>query len=493
MEKETREDEVIEASKKANEEIETEAIDENASTSDVQETSSPTPKNIGNKESIKDDPVNNKSSSSTTTNISNNLNISKEPKVETKGMKIKNPFVHIKPKVAYLVYWENPIHSGTALAIGLSILIFTSCYSLFDTFCFLFVSLVGLNTIYVAGKKQLNAILNQEPINPYNAQVNKYIDEVICGINFISVETQKIVLVDDALRSAKFASLVYFVWRLSSWFSLHTILGIALVLGFAIPKLYLQNKALVDEKLDQANKLTSVYYERTYTISQKKVTPPSVTNTTQKISLCNPLTYEDDDKTPQGDRCANGTYICQIITNIKDKDERIIEVQSIAGEFEERKLDPKYYLEPSQNKEDLHGLLKITLHGGIVQEEQQRANITFVCDKENKEVENPITFKGYKDNVLSLEWTTHSACGTKNPDNTKTLGGFAIFLIIVSVFFGSYLLLGAAYNHHIYNAQGCDLLPHRDFWRSVPQMTLDLISHLINLIKSGGRPGYSRV
>ncbi|CAJ0652012.1 14013_t:CDS:2, partial [Entrophospora sp. SA101] len=118
------EDEVIEASKKANEEIETEAIDENASTSDVQETSSPTPKNIGNKESIKDDPVNNKSSSSTTTNISNNLNISKEPKVETKGMKIKNPFVHIKPKVAYLVYWENPIHSGTALAIGLSILIF---------------------------------------------------------------------------------------------------------------------------------------------------------------------------------------------------------------------------------------------------------------------------------------------------------------------------------------------------------------------------------
>jgi len=281
MEKETREDEVIEANKKANGEIETEAIDENASTSYVQEASSPTPKNIDNKESIKDDPVNNKSSL-TTTNISNDLNISKEPRVETKGMKIKNPFVHIKPKVTYLVYWENPIHSGTALAIGLSILIFTSCYSLFDTFCFLFVSLVGLNTIYVAGKKQLNAILNQEPINPYDdylankpwyvesAQVNKYIEEVICGINFISVETQKIVLVDDALRSAKFASLVYFVWRLSSWFSLHTILGIALALGFAIPKLYLQNKTLVDEKLDQANKLTSVYYERGIDVVKQK-------------------------------------------------------------------------------------------------------------------------------------------------------------------------------------------------------------------------------
>jgi hypothetical protein len=126
----------------------------------------------------------------------------------------------------------------------------------------------------VVGRKQINSILNQEPISPYEYYlankpwyieyklVDEYIDGIINVINFVSIETQKIVLIDDALRSAKYVFLVYLVWSLSSWFNLHILLGIALVIGFATPKLYLQNKVLVDEKLEQANKLTSIYYKR---------------------------------------------------------------------------------------------------------------------------------------------------------------------------------------------------------------------------------------
>ncbi|CAI2181599.1 12323_t:CDS:2 [Funneliformis geosporum] len=176
---------------------------------------------------------------------------SNEKKTEASSKRItKSPFNTLTSRVKNLVYWENPTNSAIVLLAGLSFLIFTSYYSLFNTFCALAVTLIGANWAYVNGRKQLHSLLNQKPVNPNilaekpwhieREKVEKYLDFTIEAINFSLLEIQKIVLVDDPLRTIK----------------------VPLILGFAAPIGYQKNKKLVDEKLDHFNKILHTQMDR---------------------------------------------------------------------------------------------------------------------------------------------------------------------------------------------------------------------------------------
>ncbi|CAG8555624.1 1189_t:CDS:10 [Acaulospora colombiana] len=114
-----------------------------------------------------------------------------------------------------LAHWEDPMYSGGFLGVGLAIIIFTSQFSLFNTFCALAVFSLFVNWLYVIGRKQLMVLLNREDANPYEhyfvekpwyierATVERYLDVVVDGSNFILQESQKIVLVDDPMRTLK--------------------------------------------------------------------------------------------------------------------------------------------------------------------------------------------------------------------------------------------------------------------------------------------------
>jgi len=194
---------------------------------------------------------------------------------------VKNPFKTLTPRVTQLIYWENPTHSGAALAIGLLFLIYTTQYSLFNTFCALAVTALGLNWIYVVGRKQLQAFINQEPINPHEhllvhkpwyierKDAEKYLDTTIEAVNFLLLETQRIVLVDDPMRTVRYVFIFYVLWTLGGWVSVRTLVGIGFVLGFSAPIAYEKNKTLVDEKLDQANKLSRSYFDRGLNIAKQ--------------------------------------------------------------------------------------------------------------------------------------------------------------------------------------------------------------------------------
>lgn len=194
---------------------------------------------------------------------------------------IENPFKNLSYKVTQLVYWENPPQSGALLAAGLSFLIFTAYYSLFNTFCALAVMLMGANWAYVMGRKQLQSLINQKPVNPHEhllvntpwyierEVVEKYLDSIIDTANFVLLEAQRIVLVDDPMRTIRHVIMFYVLWTLGTWISLRTLFGIGLVLSFSTPIAYQKNKELVDEKLHQSNKLFQSYYENGLNVAKK--------------------------------------------------------------------------------------------------------------------------------------------------------------------------------------------------------------------------------
>ncbi|CAG8434254.1 1539_t:CDS:2 [Funneliformis mosseae] len=186
--------------------------------------------------------------------------VNNERKTEASSKRItKNPFKTFTYKVEKLVYWENSTNSAAVLLAGLSFLIFTSYYSLFNTFCALAVTLIGSNWIYVNGRKQLHSLLNQKPVNPYETilaekpwhiereNVEKYLDFTIEAINFSLLEIQRIVLVEDPLRTIK----------------------VPVVLGFTAPIGYQKNQKLVDEKLNHINKILHTQMDRGFKVAKQ--------------------------------------------------------------------------------------------------------------------------------------------------------------------------------------------------------------------------------
>ncbi|CAG8527037.1 2199_t:CDS:10 [Ambispora leptoticha] len=175
--------------------------------------------------------------------------------------RIQNTLNSMNSRAQYLVEWENTVHSGTALGAILTFLIFTAYYSLFNTFCFLAIVLIGADWAYVFLTKQFKTLFNQDAVNPHDKfiqhpphisreLVREYTDLWVDILNFLLAEGTKIVFVQDPYRSIKYVVLFYLTWTVACWFSFRFLLGTAAVLAFAVPKLYKQNKELVDKYLD---------------------------------------------------------------------------------------------------------------------------------------------------------------------------------------------------------------------------------------------------
>jgi len=140
---------------------------------------------------------------------------------------------------------------------------------------------MGANWAYVMGRKQLQSLINQKPVNPHEHllvnkpwyierdDVERYLDSIIDTTNFVLLEAQRIVLVDDPMRTIRHVIMFYMLWTLGTWISFRTLLGIGLILSFSTPIAYQKNKELVDEKLYQSNKMLRSYYDRCLTIAKQ--------------------------------------------------------------------------------------------------------------------------------------------------------------------------------------------------------------------------------
>ena len=117
--------------------------------------------------------------------------------------------------------------------------------------------------------------------------------------------------------------------------------------------------------------------------------PPSISNTTYTIDICQPLKVPKN--TPKADTCPNFTRVCAIerILNQADDTSTIAHVRPIAGNFDHgRPIDAAITrLKTSASHDDSKKEgLRVVLHGGQYPQSKngrkQKAVIEFLCDKE---------------------------------------------------------------------------------------------------------------
>ncbi|GAA5802680.1 Reticulon-domain-containing protein [Helicostylum pulchrum] len=169
---------------------------------------------------------------------------------------------YLKTKAESLIYWEYPKKSAAFLVGTLGILVLTQYYSLLQILAGVFTLVTGLNLIFVNTHKQGQRFIGgkstENIANPHSQRLEtkgSYIprDRVLrtaqLTVDVVEVITQqitKLVLIEDNWKSVISLIVSYLVWTLAKFVSTKYLVGIFALSAFSVPRLYLQNKDLVD-------------------------------------------------------------------------------------------------------------------------------------------------------------------------------------------------------------------------------------------------------
>lgn len=251
--------------------------------------------------------------------------------------------------------------------------------------------------------------------------------------------------------------------------------------------------------------LTSLKGE--HKLSRERDQPPTKFRDDVTFNLCEDLTRKDG--VADKDQCDSGTRACLTKTNIKESEnERITAVIPLARSSRD---DLKYTAISAPNKG-----ISLVFSGPQYPDPitstpiPQSFNISILCQPDK--ASDP-SFKSYDGKELQVEWYAPAGCNfgqsdpekppEKQPDNDKgnetesSVGsGLGWFFLLFLLALATYFALGAYYNYSTYGASGMDLIPHRDFWREVPYMLRDVVSHLCSSVRprsTASRGGYIAV
>ncbi|KAK7472798.1 type II membrane protein [Stygiomarasmius scandens] len=230
-----------------------------------------------------------------------------------------------------------------------------------------------------------------------------------------------------------------------------------------------------------------------HTVNRTRSTPPTEMRDVLSFNLCEDL--EVSDQLGTQDQCPEGTRACLTVVNLKNvsEPERIVSVIPIAQNA-------------SYSTLSLPEGISLIFQGARYPESsspQHYFNITLLC---NDDASDP-KFKSYNGSGLQAEWSTPVVCASEGEDgdereedgngNNRSYGsGLGWFFLVLLLAFAAYFGIGAYYNYTTYGASGMDLIPHRDFWKEVPYLLSDVVSHLCSTFRSrrtSSRGGYIAV
>ncbi|KAG0255178.1 reticulon-like protein of the endoplasmic reticulum [Mortierella polycephala] len=192
---------------------------------------------------------------------------------------------YMAPRLRSLVLWKKPAVSGGVLAGSLSFLLMCRWVSLLNVICAFFVFGISASFIYVNGL----ILVGRATSNPANRPLHQYysrsgeflrleantlhrrVDYVTDGLNVVLTELAKVVLIKDNKRSLKYIGLFYAIWTLQTWFSTTTLLSLIVVVLFTAPRLYLDNRAVIDANLAKTNDLVQTHVGSSCQVAQEQL------------------------------------------------------------------------------------------------------------------------------------------------------------------------------------------------------------------------------
>jgi len=165
--------------------------------------------------------------------------------------------------VPAIVYWEDPIMSGTVFGSVLVVLLSLASYSLITVASYtclaLLLGVLGVKLYSYAMVMMKKAEPGSDPLAKVSAMQVTIPAETISNmspciasvVNKTTTELRRLFLVEDMVDTIKFGLSLWLLTYIGSWFNMLTLLILAWVVFFSAPKLYANNQAQVDEVMGQ--------------------------------------------------------------------------------------------------------------------------------------------------------------------------------------------------------------------------------------------------
>ncbi|GMT10798.1 hypothetical protein PFISCL1PPCAC_2095, partial [Pristionchus fissidentatus] len=175
----------------------------------------------------------------------------------------RGPWVDFKtvdPRVLDLIYWRDPKKSGIALGAILTILFILTRFPLITVLSYsglaVLTGTVGFRVLK-AVEAQIKKTDGANPFQPYLEQelsipqerVREQVDVIVEHVQCLVRQLRRLFLVENIVDSVKFGLLLWSFTYIGAWFSGCTLVFLAVISIFAIPKIYETYQEPIDAQL----------------------------------------------------------------------------------------------------------------------------------------------------------------------------------------------------------------------------------------------------
>ncbi|KAK3859763.1 hypothetical protein Pmani_006698 [Petrolisthes manimaculis] len=160
--------------------------------------------------------------------------------------------------VVDLIYWRNVKKTGVVFGGVMGILLSLAYISLISVVSYTSLALLTGTITFRVYKNIMQAVQKSQDGHPFKdilemdtnlpqEKVHEATDVIVKQMNSTVTELKRLFLVEDLVDSVKFGCLLWCLTYLGAWFNGLTLVILAVVALFSLPKVYEQNQAQIDQ------------------------------------------------------------------------------------------------------------------------------------------------------------------------------------------------------------------------------------------------------
>merc|ERR1712179_112268 len=162
-----------------------------------------------------------------------------------------------------MIYWEDPIQTGVLFGSVLVILTSLSYCSLLSVVAYSALTLLAVvmavklyNFVMVKtgktdGRSDPLVKVAELNLTVSESHITSHADCIAESINWVASRAKSLVLMESHMDTVKFTLCLYGMTYIGAWFNALTLVILAWVGFFTLPKIYLNNQTQVDEVMDK--------------------------------------------------------------------------------------------------------------------------------------------------------------------------------------------------------------------------------------------------
>nr|XP_045620005.1 cell surface glycoprotein 1-like isoform X1 [Procambarus clarkii] len=164
----------------------------------------------------------------------------------------------LDPRVVDLIYWRDVKKTAVVFVAFLVLLLSLAYVSFISVLSYTSLTVLTVTIIYRVYKNIMQAIQKSQDGHPFKSfleldtdlpqdKARDFSDAFVTWFNPKFSEIKRLFLVEDLVDSVKFGCLLWCLTYVGSWFNGLTLVTLAVVALFTLPKVYEQNQAQIDQ------------------------------------------------------------------------------------------------------------------------------------------------------------------------------------------------------------------------------------------------------